>query len=95
LADAENESLRPLWEGIVPGFHHWLESNRSKLFKDCFDLSARESENKREILHQWAGVAAQASKKKSWKKMCPKKCRPSPYNCSSAWKTITQKRRGP
>ena len=51
LADAEDEcdfdakldSLKPVWEEIAPGFHHWFKSNRSKLFKDCLVLSAREN----------------------------------------------------
>lgn len=50
LADAEDpndfdvklESLKPLWEELVPGFHHWFRSNRSKLFKECLFLSARD-----------------------------------------------------
>ena len=41
--DAKLESLKPVWEEITPGFHHWFNSNRSKLFKDCLVLSARES----------------------------------------------------
>lgn len=51
LADAEDEydfdtkleSLKPVWEEIAPGFDHWFKSNRSKLFKDCLVLSAREN----------------------------------------------------
>lgn len=31
--DAKLESLKPVWEEIAPGFHHWFKSNRSKLFK--------------------------------------------------------------
>ena len=50
LADADDESdfaakletLKPLWSDLVPGFHHWFESNRSKQFKDCLILSARQ-----------------------------------------------------
>lgn len=41
--DAKLESLKPVWEEIAPGFHHWFKSNRSKLFKDCLVLSAREN----------------------------------------------------
>lgn len=43
--DAKLESLRPLWEEIAPGFHHWFKSHRSKLFKDCLVLSEREQGN--------------------------------------------------
>ena len=31
--DAKLESLKPVWEEIAPGFHHWFKSNKSKLFK--------------------------------------------------------------
>ena len=41
--DAKLECLKPVWEEIAPGFHHWFKSNRSKLFKDCLVLSAREN----------------------------------------------------
>jgi len=43
-ADAEShfkaklESLKPLCSDVVPGFHHWFESNGSKQFKDCLIL---------------------------------------------------------
>ena len=40
--EAKLESLKPLWSDLVPGFHHWFESNRSKQFKDCLILSARQ-----------------------------------------------------
>lgn len=41
--DAIMESLRRVWEGIDPGLHHWFKSNRSKLFKGCLVLFAREN----------------------------------------------------
>ena len=41
--DAKLESLKTVWEEIAPDFHHWFQSNRSKLFKDCLLLSAREN----------------------------------------------------
>jgi hypothetical protein len=51
LADAEDEndfdvklaSLKPVWDEIAPGFHQWFKNHRSKMFKDCLVLSAREN----------------------------------------------------
>ena len=40
--DAKLESLKPIWQDLVPGFHHWFTSNRSVIFKECLVLSARE-----------------------------------------------------
>ena len=38
--EAKLESLKPLWSDLMPGFHHWFESNRSRQFKDRLILSA-------------------------------------------------------
>ena len=50
LADAINSvdfqaklsSLKPVWNGIVPGFHRWLEKNCAAIFMECLTLEARE-----------------------------------------------------
>ena len=51
LADADNEedydekleSFKAVWDDLVPGFHAWFDKNRSKLFKDCLIVSARQA----------------------------------------------------
>ena len=50
LADAIDEedfqvkfdSLRELWNNLVPGFHEWFQKSREKLFCNCLIMSARE-----------------------------------------------------
>ena len=50
LADAENvndfkarlDSLQPVWDNIVPGFHHWFKQWRSEMFIECLLFSVRE-----------------------------------------------------
>lgn len=32
-----------MWDDLVPGFHAWFDKNRSKLFKDCLIVSARQA----------------------------------------------------
>ena len=49
-ANAENvdefkarlDSLQPVWDNIVRGFHHWFKQWRSEMFIECLVLSARE-----------------------------------------------------
>ena len=49
LADSLNEedfvtkleSLKDIWEDIVPGFHEWFTANRSEVFIECLTLEAR------------------------------------------------------
>ena len=39
---ARLDSLQPVWDNIVPGFHHWLKQWRSEMFIECLILSATE-----------------------------------------------------
>ena len=41
--DAKLESFKAVWDDLVPGFHAWFDKNRSKLFKDCLIVSARQA----------------------------------------------------
>lgn len=41
--DAKLERFKAVWDDLVPGFHAWFDKNRSKLFKDCLIVSARQA----------------------------------------------------
>ena len=39
------ESLKDIWEDIVPGFHEWFTANRSEVFIECLTIEARRNLN--------------------------------------------------
>eukprot|EP00794_Sanderia_malayensis_P013682 gene13682-biopygen10980 len=43
--DAKLESLKPIWDGLLPNFHAWFMARRAKTFKANLVLSARSQLN--------------------------------------------------
>ena len=39
---ARLDSLQPVWDNIVPGFHHWFKQWRSEMFIECLLFSVRQ-----------------------------------------------------
>ena len=54
------ESLKSVWDSIVPGFHSWFVRKRAPIFQnqvvsealDCLQLNARFTSNRLEVMHK-------------------------------------------
>ena len=54
------ESLKSVWDSIVPGFHSWFVRKRAPIFQnqvvsealDCLQLDARFTSNRSEVMHK-------------------------------------------